>query len=133
MRQLKTVYVATEEQKQYIHSLIEQFYTCIFPKYFTDDEIETFQSLGVLQFEASTYDGTLKEAFTIISALQSLQAIIEFVSFHHRSAHYEQLFQRNIEQLEQHGISFPLTLEHFLHEKDEYVSMYMKPIHAWVM
>ncbi|WP_435622074.1 DUF5365 family protein [Anoxybacillus eryuanensis] len=133
MRQLKTVYVATEEQKQYIHSLIEQFYTCIFPKYFTDDEIETFQSLGILRFESSAYDGTLKEAFTIISALQSLQAIIEFISFHRHSADYEQLFQRNIEQLEQHGISFPLTLEHFLHQKDEYISMYMKPVHTWVM
>ncbi len=133
MRQLKTVYVATEEQKQYIHSLIEQFYTCIFPKYFTDDEIDTFQSLGILQFESSTYDGTLKEAFTIISALQSLQAIIEFTSFHRHSADYEQLFQHNIEQLEQHGISFPLTLEHFLHKKDEYISMYIKTVHAWVM
>ncbi|GAA3895185.1 YhcU family protein [Anoxybacillus suryakundensis] len=130
---MKSVYVATEEQKQYIHSLIEQFYTCIFPKYFTDDEIDTFQSLGILQFESSTYDGTLKEAFTIISALQSLQAIIEFTSFHRHSADYEQLFQHNIEQLEQHGISFPLTLEHFLHQKDEYISMYIKPVHAWVM
>ncbi|MBW7650921.1 DUF5365 family protein [Anoxybacillus sp. ST4] len=130
---MKTVYVATEGQKQYICSLIEHFYTCMFPKYFTDNEIETFQSLGILQFEPSTYDGTLKEAFAIISALQSLQVIIDYVSFHHLSDHYEHLFQRNVEQLEQHGISFPLTLGHFLHKKDEYVSMYTKPVHAWVM
>ncbi|SFA55072.1 hypothetical protein SAMN05216169_10455 [Anoxybacillus pushchinoensis] len=130
---MKTVYVATEGQKQYICSLIEHFYTCMFPKYFTDNEIETFQSLGILQFEPSIYDGTLKEAFAIISALQSLQVIIEYISFHHLQDHYKHLFQRNVEQLEQHGISFPLTLEHFLHKKDEYVSMYMKPVHAWVM
>ncbi|KIP21891.1 hypothetical protein JV16_01091 [Anoxybacillus ayderensis] len=129
---MKTVYVATEEQKQYIQSLIEQFYTCIFPKYFTDHEIETFQSLGILQFQSSTYDGTLKEAFEIISALQSLQAIIEFASLHGVS-YYNQLFQRNVEQLVRHGISFPLTPEHFSHEKDHYVSIYMKPAHSWVM
>jgi hypothetical protein len=131
--ELRTVYAATQGQKDYIHSLIEQFYTNIFPNYFTDQEIFNLENLGVLSFNPDMYNGTLKEAFSIISSLQSLMAIIELLPSEKIPMRYQTLFQRNVALLEKHGISFPLTIDHFKQKKDEYISIYKKPLHSWVM
>jgi hypothetical protein len=130
---LKTVYAATQGQKDYIHSLIEQFYTNIFPNYFTDQEIFNLENLGVLSFNPDVYHGTLKEAFSIISSLQALMAIIESLPSGNIPMDYRTLFERNVALLEKHGLSFPITIDHFKHKKDAYVSIYTKPIYSWVM
>jgi hypothetical protein len=132
---LKIVYAATKEQEEYIKSLIDYFYSDIFPHYFNDDEIMEFENLGVLSLEGDCihYNGTMKEAFHIISSLQSLIAIIESLEPIYIRKHHRNLFQKNIRLLEKYGILFPFLIEHFTNRKKMVLSQYSQPANQWLV
>jgi hypothetical protein len=132
---LKIVYAATKEQEEYIDCLINYFYSNIFPRYFDDSEITEFENLGILslQGEQIHYNGTMKEAFEIISSLQSLIAIIESLNSNHILEHHRKMFQKNIHLLEKHGISFPFLIEQFTNRRKAVLSMYSQPVNQWLI
>jgi hypothetical protein len=132
---LRVVYAATKEQEEYISSLVHYFYSDIFPRYFDDDEIMEFERLEVLslQGESSTYNGTMKEAFQIISSLQSLITIIECVESNGVCDEYRNLFERNIHLLRQYDIMFPFTIEQFSQKRAFIFSIYSLPKNNWLM
>jgi hypothetical protein len=132
---LKVVYAATKEQEEYIHYLINYFYSNIFPRYFDDSEIKEFKNLEILSLKGEhiRYNGTMKEAFKIISSLQSLIAIIESVKMNPIPEHHRKLFKKNVHLLERYGISFPFLIEQFTNRRKAVLSMYSQPANRWLI
>jgi hypothetical protein len=132
---LKIVYAATKEQEEYINCLINYIYSNIFPHYFDDEKIVEFENLGVLSLhgEHISYNGTMKEAFQIISSLQSLIAIIESLEPNYIREHHRKLFQRNIRLLGRYGISFPFLIDQFVNRRKEVLSIYSHPANQWLI
>ena len=133
---MRIVFASTEEQEQYIEELIENMYEEVFPRYFSDETIDQLDELSVLkpQTEEMQYNGTLKEAFQIMSSLQALTALLNHLDQQSDEEHRD-LYDRNINILKQYGYQFPLTFDHFLasKEKAEEVSKYGKPANKWIV
>ncbi|PLR67598.1 MULTISPECIES: DUF5365 family protein [Bacillaceae] len=133
---MRIVFASTEEQEQYIEELIEYMYEDIFPQYFSDETIDQLDDLAVLKPHAEKlkYNGTLREAFQIISSLQALTALLNHLD-EHSEAEQRELYNRNIKILKQYGYQFPLTFDNFLSskEKEEQVSKYGKPANKWIV
>ncbi|RIW29610.1 hypothetical protein D3H55_18605 [Bacillus salacetis] len=125
---MKILLASTEEQEDTIQELISYIYCTIFPRYFTDDEIEQFEELEILHTNTdyAKYNGTLKEAFQLISSLQTLISLIEADS---SKNDYEEMYDHNLCILKSFNLFFPFELYHFrgccnYHDK---VSLYAKP------
>jgi hypothetical protein len=134
---LRIVYASTEEQEQYIEELIEHMYEEIFPQYFSDETIDQLDELDVLKPHAEKlkYNGTLKEAFQIMSSLQALTALLHHLD-EHSEAEQRELYDRNIEILKQYGYQFPLAFDTFLSSSKknaDQVSKYGKPANKWIV
>jgi len=135
---VKVVLASTEEQERYIEELIEQMYTEIFPMYFPDKKIEEFEQLSVLKPNQSTgYNGTLQEAFQIMSSLQALIAILENAQEAEKNEEkYREMYEKNLQTLEQYGYKFPLSFDQFrsvLVREDDVFSRYIKPANKWII
>jgi hypothetical protein len=125
---VKVVYASTPEQAEKIQELIQKFYTDVFPLYFSDEEILEFQRLNVLHTSESSieYYGTLKDAYHVITCLQTLCHILEGSHFNHQ---YELVFNRNVDTLNEFGLSFPFSFENFTFTKNlkaENLSIYTR-------
>ncbi|WP_442599000.1 YhcU family protein [Neobacillus sp. D3-1R] len=126
---MKVVFASTPEQEEKIKELIEQFYTDVFPLYFSDEEIKEFKRLQVLHTSEETFHdlGTLKDAYQVITSLQTLCHILEG---NHLNSKYDLLFDKNAETLNEFGLSFPFRFENFAFSKNikaENLSMYSRP------
>lgn len=111
---------STVEQEQEIADLVDQFYQCVFPKFFTEKEIIHFKEIGVLQPNKSEfiYNGTLRDAFQVITSLQVIKAILEKKEQLHTSSYqkkWAELFEQNGTLLEKCGILFPFHYEQFIY------------------
>ncbi|CAG9621781.1 DUF5365 family protein [Sutcliffiella rhizosphaerae] len=110
---MKVVHASTPEQEDHICELIQHLLTNILPFHFTDQEIEVTLHTGTVYDIFSNYNGTLKEAFQIISSLQTIIAVIETVQKEEiRNKHIE-LFKRNVNMLIDFGFTFPYALNQF--------------------
>lgn len=114
---VKVLLASTHEQEDKIQELIQYMYCTIFPDYFTDDEIEQFDDMQVLHTTTRKFEyfGTLKEAFQVISSLQTLISIVESGS---KEEVYEEMFYHNAEILQGFGMFFPLSYDQFSEESD---------------
>ncbi|BAD74851.1 hypothetical protein GBL_2993 [Geobacillus kaustophilus GBlys] len=132
---LKMMYAATPEQEHYMQYLLNYFYTDVFPYYFDDEQIRQFEEWGILSLdhEHVAYNGTMKEAFQIISALQSLITVIEHIGEHGDLEQYEWLFVRNQKILARHGIAFPFHAKQFTCRRLWPCSVYAPPASQWVI
>ncbi|WP_170006590.1 DUF5365 family protein [Bacillus fonticola] len=128
---MKVAIASTDEQDEHIQKLVDAFYTTIFPRFFSDEQIQDFEKWNVLHIAPTDrgYIGTLKEAFQIISILQTIISIIEMNERGELEAKYEDMFEENVEKLQQFGISFPFTFEQFQEPRSNYydeISVYGK-------
>lgn len=122
---MKVVYASTKEQEEIIQELVNDFYQDVFPNYFSDGEIEKFEQMNVLHMPPIRSFDTLKEAYQVITALQTLISILE------NDLHldeYEEVFWRNAKALEKFGFFFPFTFDQFKKSKREehFFSVYVK-------
>ncbi|MFJ7677074.1 DUF5365 family protein [Peribacillus sp. NPDC097264] len=130
---MKVVSPSTEEQEQEIADLVERFYESVFPSYFTKDEILHFKEIGVLQPNKGrfTYNGTLREAYQVMTCLQVLLTILdkeEKVNTKAIERKSDELFKRNITLLNECGIFFPFDSNHF-NRMSEHVGMEGLPMY----
>ncbi len=132
---MKIMYASTPEQEKKVRQLVEYFYTVIFPKYFTDREISMFIDLNVLNMlNLNELQGTLKEAYQIISSLNTLCFLIESDSLAAEKG--SRLFEKNAKILNDLGMSFPFSRDQFLREGNvslESGSIYVKPANDWLV
>ncbi|WP_456276151.1 DUF5365 family protein [Bacillus sp. AK128] len=131
---MKIVTASTPEQENYIKELVNYMYCEVFPHYFSDQFINELKSLHVLLPEnTDLYNGTLKEAFQLISGMQSLIAVIETIRHEELENHHREIFEKNTGILEDYGYKFPLKIEQFLKAKEECISLYSKPTSHYIM
>lgn len=125
---MKIVFASTPGQEEKISELIQHFYSSVFPLYFSDQEIRKFERLKVLHTTTRHFEyfGTLREAFHVITSLQTLISILESPC---QQEHYEVLFSKNAEKLKDYNLFFPFEYDQFLDArflKDTSFSTYTK-------
>lgn len=126
---MKIVYASTPEQENHIEELVSYIYSDIFPFFFSDEYIMKLEELQVLEptEEDVHMNGTLKEAFCVISSLQALIAVLETLKNGQTHRKYKEIFIKNVNLLKKHGYSFPFSMDHFLCPKNNYLSKFSKP------
>lgn len=125
---MKIVFASTPDQEEMIRELVKTFYRDVFPLYYSDKDIKEFENLKVLHTSTRHFEyfGTLKEAYQVISSLQTLISILQS---RERQPKYKKIFEINAEILKEFGLFFPFDYEHFLEErsmKDNVFSIYTK-------
>jgi len=130
---MKIVMASTPEQEDYIHKLVDYIYCSLLPNYFTDEEIKQFEAFKILEIDPNNEQlGILKNAFEVISSLQTIISIIESVDDYNTK--YKNMFNRNIELLEKYGVEFPFSFEQFTISIDcERLSQYAKPANEYLI
>lgn len=121
---VKIVFSSTVEQEQEIDNLVTEFYHSVFPKFFTENDIQHFQEIGVLQTNKDdfSYNGTLRAAFQVITCLQVIKAVLEKKVENHSASiqlRLKKTFEQNNTLLNQYGIFFPFNYEHFTYIPNE--------------
>ncbi|MCA1030764.1 YhcU family protein [Bacillus timonensis] len=131
---MKVVYASTPEQETHIKELVEYIYTSIFPEFFSDHYISKLEALNVLlpNEEDLHYNGTLKDAFYVISSLQAIIAVLDTVKDDIIDESHRDIFEKNVRTLEDYGYSFPLTIEQFSQTKHDVISKYSKPTNVFL-
>ncbi|QFT88135.1 hypothetical protein FIU87_05745 [Bacillus sp. THAF10] len=131
---MKVVLASTPEQEEYIGELIQHLLTNILPYYFTDKEIENLQTETVHD-TFSNYNGTLTEAFHIISSLQAMIAVIESVQKESILTKHRDIFRRNVISLREFGFSFPYGLDQFTKKKNNgsFFSKFMRASNQYLV
>jgi hypothetical protein len=114
---VKIVFASTQGQEEEISELVQYIYTNVFPLYFADEEIREFERLGILN---TYYDhcedfSTLKDAFQVMASLQTVISVLELPNL---DREYTSLFNKNVENLDKFGLSFPFHYEQFIEAKN---------------
>ena len=114
---MKIVLSSTKEQEEAIECLLLELRFSILPLYVSDQELYTYNSMGLLQFNSqrNLYNGTLKEAFHVMAALQTVISIIEDKNTYaiDKQNEYEELFNTNVALLNYYGLFFPFAFQSF--------------------
>ena len=123
---MKVVQASTPCQEEEIKKLIKQVYSEVFPIYFSDKEIQTYEKCNVLYMSTNHLErfNTLKEAYQVIASLQTLITILKNKSFDDQ---YIEIFYKNVSTLVEYDFYFPFEYEHFSESKmrgNESLSMY---------
>lgn len=126
---VKVVFASTPDQEEKILELTQYFYSNVFPDYFTDKDIVEFERMNVLHISQTQFEefSTLGEAFHVIASLQTLISILEYSNLEEEK--YQAVFKKNVNKLEEYGISFPFDYKQFLDAKEiktEHLSTYTK-------
>lgn len=125
---VKIVYASTPDQEEMIRELAREFYRDIFPLYYSDQEIQEFEKLKILHTSTRHFEyfGTLKEAYQVISSLQTLISILQSGAPEEK---YKTMFQTNASSLKEYGLFFPFDFEQFQEDnskKNDMFSVYTK-------
>lgn len=114
---LKIVFGSTKEQEEAIDQLLVYLRHSILPLYAAKEELTMYDSMGLLQFDSQRklYNGTLKEAFQVMTALQTLTFIIENGKKYDAEEYlkYNDKFNFNVDLLNYYGLFFPFKFQHF--------------------
>ncbi|MGG3574254.1 DUF5365 family protein [Bacillus gobiensis] len=109
---MKVVIAATEEQQKYIEEMISKFYSHIFTRSYTANEIAAFKKQGVLNLSESQYNGTMDEALQIISCLQTIYILLEENCDPQNSNELDlHRLEWNFNKLRSFGLQFPYSSE----------------------
>jgi Family of unknown function (DUF5365) len=134
---VKVVVASTEEQERHIDELVEEIYTEIFPRFFPDNEITKLKSQKVLQPLAADqmYNGTLKDAFHIISSLQAVISVLNHIDHCKHENKYQEMFEHNSSNLNEYGYFFPFSFSQFKNAESQEgtFSQFIKPANNWVV
>ena len=136
-RSVKVVYASTKEQEEKIQELVSYIYSDIFPRYFLDDEIEDFENRDVLHMTERHYEyvGTLREAYQVITSLQTIIAILEVKNREEVDEKYRDIFNVNVRILQNFGLCFPFSFRHFhaMRGNSNGFSSYVKPANQFLI
>ncbi len=120
---LKIVFGSTIEQDKAIVQLLVNLRYSILPLYVSEEELSAYDSMGLLQFnkQRNLYNGTLKEAFQVMTALQTVISIMENEKKFEAEeySNYEDRFKVNSELLNYFGLFFPFNLHSFKSTKSQ--------------
>ncbi|MGJ7919373.1 YhcU family protein [Neobacillus sp. LXY-4] len=108
---MKIVFASTPGQEVKVQELVQYFYSNIFPRYFSDDEIKQFEREGVLKLSGD-FEGfdTLRDAYQVIACLQTVISILESIE---PQCEYKSIFDKNVSMLMEMGMHFPFSFAQF--------------------
>lgn len=112
---MRIVFASTPSQEEEISEQVRYIYTSIFPLYYVDNEIEYFERLKVLNPTHFEDFSTLKDAFHVMTCLQTIISILEQPFL---EDDYEDLFNKNVDYLQSYGLFFPFQFEQFKEAKN---------------
>jgi hypothetical protein len=114
---VKIVFASIPSQEEEINGLVRYIYSTVFPLYFSDDEISEYERLKVLNTSGKQFEdfSTLKDAFQVMTSLQTIISILEFPSL---DDHYSSLFNKNVSNLQDFGLFFPFEYDQFVEAKN---------------
>ncbi len=140
---VKIVYSSTHEQEEEITALLSYVHANILPRYLSDKEIQCYKKMGMLQHpnQGPYYYGTLKEAYQIMTCLQTIISIIERkeVGTNIDDEALEELYVRNTKQLEIFGVYIPILYSQYssLHTtekgKEEAFYLFSEPANSMLI
>jgi hypothetical protein len=112
---VKVVFASTQEQEDKIKELAGYIYSCILPYYYNDDEIADFKKINVLHTSKRHFEyfSTLKEAYQVITSLQTIISILEHKLYNPLDEQYEEIFNHNVEILDEYDLFFPFYYSQF--------------------
>lgn len=120
--ELKIAFASTDEQDEEINQLILNLRSNVLVQYISREELEIYDDLGLLQFASNRnlYNGTLREAFQLMTALQVVTDIIDRVANTTLvlEEKYNQIFALNVEKINYYGLFFPFNLQFFHSDKE---------------
>lgn len=120
---MKIVFASTQEQEEEIVSLIFKLHSAILPTYISEQELKTYKEMGLLKFtkHGNLYNGTLKQAYHVMVALQTIIYVIEHVNECDETEYnkMEQLFDKNTSVLHYYGLFFPISLDSFKRDTND--------------
>lgn len=125
---VKIVFSSTVEQDEEIDQLIKNLRESVLPSYVSGEEWNQYEKMGLLQFaqHGNLYNGTLREAYQLMTALQTVTDLIHIVSTGNFKVeeNYFEIFQKNSNKLNYFGLFFPFDLHFFLQDKKRKISYY---------
>lgn len=109
---VKIIFASTPGQEEKVMELVQDMYSVIFPRYFSDDEIKRFEQNKVLQPVQSNFAGfdTLRDAYKVITCLQTIISILEMIE---PQIEYKCIFDKNASMLTEMGMYFPFEYNQF--------------------
>ncbi|MGM9923162.1 MAG: DUF5365 family protein [Bacillus sp. (in: firmicutes)] len=114
---MKIVFSSTDEQEQEIEKALHNLRSVVLPRYIPNRDLEQYNAIGLLQFSThgGKYNGTLKEAYQLMTSLHTITSIIAYINsaVEEEKSQYELLFMRNVEILNDLGLLFPFTFNCF--------------------
>ena len=120
---MKIVYGSTTEQEKTIDQLLVNLRYSILPLYVSEEKLSEYDSMGLLQFNSqrNLYNGTLKEAFQVMTALHTVISIIENKKEfkYEEYLKYEKKFNCNMDLLNYYGLFFPFNFHYFTSAKSQ--------------
>ncbi|WP_026574394.1 YhcU family protein [Bacillus sp. UNC438CL73TsuS30] len=114
---MKIVFASTPSQEEEIYGLVGYIYSTVFPLYFSDDEIRSFEQLKVLHTSSKQFEdfSTLKDAFQVMTSMQTIISILESPTLDDQ---YSSLFNKNVSNLQEFGLFFPFEYDQFVEAKN---------------
>lgn len=123
---MKIAYASMAEQQEEIEDLLDALRCDILPMYLTVEELDAYVEMGLLQFNDhnTQYNGTLREAYQLMTALHTLITIIGLVNrcTEQELGQYRNLYDRNVHIINQFGLFFPIVMDRFRMQEDEHES-----------
>lgn len=125
---VKIVIASTSVQEDEIRRLVNEIYSVVLPHYFTDSEIKAFEQQSILALATKQYEefSTLRDAFQVISSLQTIISILEQPTLDEK---YSTIFHKNVKLLQSYHLFFPFELDQFVqtvYQKERLLSIYTK-------
>lgn len=136
---MKIVFAATTEQEEVIEQLISNLRSNILPMCVSEMDLKTYTEMGLLQFSRHShlYNGTLREAYQVMTALQTIIFIIEAVNDDPEVAiiQYLDLYMNNVSIITNFGLFFPFQLCSFQKKgiSKEFIPLYSQSINQLIM
>lgn len=132
---MKIVFASTPGQEEKVVELVQDIYTNIFPRYFSDDEIKRFEQNKVLQLVQSNFAGfdTLRDAYSVITCLQTIISILETIE---PQIEYKCIFDKNASMLTEMGMNFPFVFNQFKNVRflrDDMLSIYSSAANQYLI
>ena len=111
------MFASTNEQEEEINQLIMNLRSNVLSQYMPKEELEIYDEMGLLQFapNSNLYNGTLREAYQLMTALQIVTDIIDVLvnAGGDVEEKYYRIFARNVEKISYYGLFFPFDLQFF--------------------
>lgn len=133
---MKVIIASTSEQEEKIVALVNRLKKDLLPRFFGRKELEKMYESGILDITEEHFEqfGNLRDAFQVITSLQTIAAILETKNPDRLPMTYQEMFEKNTMILQEFGIQFPFFFSHFTNKRNvASLWEHEAPVHTYLM